>query len=535
MRTSEGFDGRRLSRADFLRLTGVTATAVLLGTGELQSGRAYAAPSFAADPFSLGVASGDPGRHSLVLWTRLAPDPVAADGSGGMPPAPVTVRYEVARDDRFRRLVRRGTVEATDELAHSVHAEVGGLRPGFEYFYRFKAGSEISPVGRTRTTPAGYVRALRFALASCQRWQEGLYTVHQEIAARDLDLVVFVGDYIYENGFGATGGVRQIAYPAAVRAECATLGQYRCRYGVYKSDPHLQAAHAAHPWLITWDDHEVDDNYAALTPSVAQPAFPARRAAAYQAFYEHQPLGRASFPAGLDLPLYRSVPFGRLADFRLLDGRQYRSVQACGGDLSTACPESLDPARTMLGAPQEAWLLDGLSRSPATWNVLAQQVIMCRADRDPGPELRTSMDNWNGYSPARQRLFDGVAARGVENLVVLTGDAHCSVAANLRLQYDDPESPAIGSEIVGTSVSSGANGADMDARGEEFLTSNPHMLFYNARRGYVDCTVTRDAWRSDFRSTPDVSRPDVPLTTIASFVSEAGVPGLHADGAVPAT
>ena len=538
MRITERADSRRLSRADFLRLSGLTATAVLLGTGELQSGRAYAAPSFAADPFSLGVASGDPEHNSVVLWTRLAPEPLAADGHGGMPPDPVTVRYEVATDHGFHHVVHDGAVEATAELGHSVHAEVRGLRPGYEYFYRFKAGADTSCVGRTRTTPVGHVDSLRFALASCQRWQDGFYTAHAEIAEQDLDLVVFVGDYIYENGIGPAGGMRRQPLPLHFRDDCRTLDRYRCQYGLYKSDKDLQAAHAAHPWIATWDDHEVDDNYAGLFPiDVRETAnFPLRRAAGYQAYYEHMPLRRSSVPAGPDLQLYRTVEFGRLAEFQLLDGRQHRSDQVCPDDgPSLPCPESFDPSRTMLGVEQEAWLLDGLRRSHATWNVLAQQVIMCRADRAPGPELRTSMDNWNGYSPARQRLFDGVAERDVENLVVLTGDAHCSLAANLRQQYDDPESPVIGSEIVGTSVSSGSNGADVDARGREFLASNPHMAFYNARRGYARCSVTRDQWRTEFRAVPSVTVRDVELSTIASFVSEAGVPGLQGDAVVPPT
>jgi len=248
----------------------------------------------------------------------------------------------------------------------------------------------------------------------------------------------------------------------------------------------------------------VDDNYAGENATVPTPpeVFLARRAAAYQAYYEHMPLRRSSVPAGPDMQMYRTVPFGRLATFQVLDGRQYRSDQACGAAQSTPCPESLDPKRTMLGAAQERWLLDRLGSSKDTWNVLAQQTIMSRADRDPGPELLTSMDNWNGYSPARQRLFDGVAERGVDNLVVLTGDAHCSVAAELRRQYDDPDSATIGAEFVGTSVSSGGNGADVDGRGADFLASNPHMRFYNARRGYVECTVKPELWRSDYRAVP---------------------------------
>jgi alkaline phosphatase D len=522
---------RRLSRAEFLQLTGVSAAAVLLGTGELHSGRAHAAPAFDADPFSLGVASGDPLHNSVVLWTRLAPDPLAADGRGGMPPEPVTVRYELARDPDFRHVSHRGDVEARSELAHSVHVEVRGLRPGFEYFYRFMVGKDVSPVGRTRTTPVGPVGSLRFALAGCQRWQDGYYTAHGAIADdQELDLVVFSGDYIYENRIGPAGGDWKQVLPSHFRSDCLTLDRYRCQYGLYKSDPDLQRAHAALPWISTWDDHEVDDNYAAdhaINPATPPATFLLRRAAAYQAHYEHMPLRRTSVPAGPDMQMYRSLSFGRLAEFQLLDGRQYRSDQACGGVQSTPCPESLEPSRTMLGAGQERWLLDGLGRSSATWNVLAQQTIMCRADRDPGPELRTSMDNWNGYSPARQRLFDGVEKRRVENLVVLTGDAHASVAADIRLDYDDPASPTIGAEFVGTSVASGGDGADMDGRGVEFLGSNPHMRFYNARRGYVRCDVTPALWRTDFRAVPRVTETGQPVATIASFVVEAGRPGVQ--------
>jgi len=241
MRTTEESGGRRLSRAEFLRLSGATATAVLLGTGELQSGRAYATPSFTADPFSLGVASGDPEHNSVVLWTRLAPEPLAADGHGGMPPDPVTVRYEVATDHGFRHVVHDGAVEAREELGQSVHAEVRGFRPGFEYFYRFKAGSDTSPVGCTRTTPAGHVDLSRLALAGCQRWPDGFYTAYAEIADAESGLVVFSGDYIYE-GRILTGG--NVSPPAAdLRPECASLTDYRRR--CFVSDAGVPGLHQA--------------------------------------------------------------------------------------------------------------------------------------------------------------------------------------------------------------------------------------------------------------------------------------------------
>jgi alkaline phosphatase D len=440
------------------------------------------------------------------------------------------VRYELARDADFRHVIHTGSVEATQDLAHSVHAEVQGLREDDEYFYRFAAGDAISPVGRTRTTPAGPVDSLHFVLASCQRWQDGYYTAYKHMAAEpDLDLVVFAGDYIYENAIGRNGGVRRKPMPDQYRAAATTLPLYRCKYGLYKLDPDLQRAHAVAPWLYVWDDHEVDDNYASQFGSEGgdPAAFLQRRAAAYQAAYEHLPLRTSSVPGGPDMQIYRSIPYGKLAEFRLLDGRQYRSDQVCGGALSRPCEELKDPTRTMLGSAQEEWLLDGLGKSNATWNVLAQQVMMCRGDRDPGPDMIVSMDNWNGYGPARQRLFDGVAERGVQNLVVLSGDAHCSVAADLRLDREDSRSPKVGAEFVGTSVSSGGDGAPTDTRGNEFLGSNDDMHFYSAQRGYVDCTVTTNEWRSDFRAMPFVSSPGGGLTTVASFVVESGQAGLQ--------
>jgi len=427
-------------------------------------------------------------------------------------------------------VVRRGVSMARPELGHSVHAEVHGLRPGREYFYRFKAGSEISPVGRTKTAPHPHATpgSLRFALASCQQWQAGFYTAYAHMAAEDLDLVVHVGDYIYESPVNAVGGNRNQPVPEAFRTEPTTLARYRLQHALYKTDPDLQAAHAAFPWLVTWDDHEVDNNYAGAIPQDTQDpqAFLARRAAAYQAFYEHIPLRRSSIPRGPDMQLYRSVRFGRLAQFNVLDERQFRSDQACGDTLTVPCEDAFDPARTMLGAEQERWLLDELAGSRSAWNVVAQQVVMCRADRDPGPGLLLPMDNWNGYEPARQRLFDGVLERGVENFIVLTGDAHASMAADLKTDFADPSAPVIGAEFLGTSIATGADGADLDTRGNEWLASNPHMKFYSARRGYVRCEITPALWRTDYRSVPFIVQPGAPLQTAATFFVEAGTPGV---------
>ncbi|HEY0698512.1 MAG TPA: alkaline phosphatase D family protein [Micromonospora sp.] len=278
------------------------------------------------------------------------------------------------------------------------------------------------------------------------------------------------------------------------------------------------------PWAVTWDDHEVENNYADGTsedPKQSQESFRQRRAAAYQAYYEPMPLRRMSIPQGPDIRLYRRLRYGSLADFNILDGRQYRSDQV---------PTGLDnPSRTMLGSAQEQWLLDGLAASTARWNVLGNQTVIAEADRDPGPGKRLSDDNWNGYPAARQRLFDGVVERGVQNMVVVTGDAYCGMVAELKQNFDDQSSRTVGVEFLGTSISSGGNGADMDARGTDWLASNPHMRFYNARRGYVRCQLDHQRWRTDYRVVPYVTDPGAPVSTRASFVVESGRPGVQVD------
>lgn len=466
-----------------------------------------------------------------MLWTRLAPDPLAFDGLGGMPANVVRVEWEVAEDEQFSRVVRRGAESATPELGHSVHAEVDGLQPGRRYFYRFRAGGQISPTGRTRTAPAAGSSPdlLNFAFGSCQNMPAGYFTAYQHMVREDLDLVVFLGDYVYEgSGQGAIGRGH---LPAA---EIYSLADYRVRYGQYKSDRDLQSAHAAFPWVVTWDDHEVENNYAADIPQNPADAamFLDRRAAAYQAYYEHQPLRRSSLPVGPDMQLYRRLRYGRLAEFNVLDGRQYRSDQPCG-DGRKDCEDRFDPAQTMLGEAQERWLVQGLSNSAAAWNVLANQVFMMQIDAVEGPGRGFGMDTWNGYAAARDRLFSAVGDNGAENLVVITGDAHRNAAADLKADFDDPESATVGVEFLGTSISSGGDGADMDPMGQIWLGENPHMKFTSAQRGYVRCRLTPEEYRADYRLLPYVAEPGAEIYTRASFVVEAGRPGLQPAGSQP--
>ncbi len=479
----------------------------------------------------LGVASGDPTPDGVVLWTRLAPDPLAPDGRGGMGWDPVTVEYEVAHDESFRQVVSRGTALATRELGHSVHPEIQGLEPGRWYFYRFRAGSAISPVGRTRTAPAlgEPTWRMRFAFASCQSWSSGYYTAYEHMSDEDLDLVVHLGDYIYERGWrrgreGMSMGVD--------RDEAFDLRGYRLCYAQYKAEQPLRDAHAAFPWIVTMDDHEVDNNWAADSPGLGidiyrMPAmFRRRRAAAFQAMYEHQPLRIAQLPTGPTMRLHRRYRFGDLAEITMLDTRQHRDPQACDGNVTADCTDRLDAGRTILGAQQRDWLLDGFTSSPARWQIIGNQVAMGQTDNDPGPDVVVSTDSWDGYVADRNTVLGAAADRGVRNLVVITGDRHQNIAADLRRDYDNPESPVVASEFTGTSITSAGDGADMNDTGRRLLAANPDMKFFNAQRGYVRVDLDHQLWRNDFRVVPYIRHPGAPIHTRASFVAEDQVPGV---------
>ncbi|MGV9822109.1 alkaline phosphatase D family protein [Nocardia xishanensis] len=521
-----------LSRRQLLRFGAAGSAAVLVGASAASSGR-FRTPRWSDDPFTLGVASGDPTPDGVVLWTRLAPDPLAPDGHGGMMNHPVTVDYEVADDELFRRVVVRGSAVATRELAHSVHPEINGLAPDRWYYYRFRAGSVISPVGRTRTAPPpGLPTArMRFGFASCQSWSSGYYTAYEHLAREDLDLVVHLGDYIYERAW--IQGRQGLSAAPEFRDEAVDLPTYRLRYALYKAEQPLRDAHAAFPWLVTMDDHEVDNNWAADSPGLGidihrVPAlFRRRRAAAFQAMYEHQPLRIAQLPRGSGMHLHRRYRFGDLAEITMLDTRQYRTPQACGGDVAAGCDERFDPDRTILGARQRDWLLEGFASSPARWQILGNQVGMSQTDSDPGPGLAVSTDSWDGYVADRNTVLGAAADRGVRNLVVITGDRHQNHAARLRRDFADPESPVVAAEFTGTSITSGGDGADMNDIGRRLLAANPDLAFFNAQRGYVRVELDHDMWRNDFRVVPYIRRQGAPIHTRASFVVQDGVPGVQ--------
>ncbi|RAS68787.1 alkaline phosphatase D [Lentzea atacamensis] len=496
------FSRRTLLLAGVAGVTAFTATAA-------------ARPS---DPFTLGVASGDPTPDGVVLWTRLALEPLAEDGRGGMPGRPIEVRWQVADDERFTRIVQQGSTLARPEDGHSVHLELTGLEPGREYFYRFRALNHLSRTGRTRTAPPPEALQvpLTMAFASCAQYEHGYFTAYRRLAEDEPDLVLHLGDYTYEYEAGIhvapTGNVRHIEGPTTT-----TLADYRRRQAQYKSDPDLQAAHAAAPWAVIWDDHEIANNWAGLQPDTPQADFAKRRAAAFQAYYENMPVRRSP-------RLYRRIRWGSLATFHMLDTRQYRTDQACGDGLQL-CLERLAPERTMLGADQEKWLFNGFRESTARWDVLGQQVFFSQYDYIPGDVDKFLLDAWDGYVADRDRVVAGLA--GVRNPIVLTGDVHAAWGAEVKQRWDDPSSKTLATELVTTSITAGGDGSEEYEETPLWLKENPHVKYFNNRRGYTLTRFTPDELRTDFRGLDHVTRPGSPVHTKASFAVEDRVPGLH--------
>ena len=482
-------------------------------------------PRLADDPFMLGVASGDPTPSGGVLWTKLAPRPLEPDG--GMDGQRVVVTWELADDESFTKIVRQGRATAAPELGYSVHADVDGLSADRWYFYRFATGGATSSVGRFRTSPAaGATTPLRLAVASCQHYEQGLYTAYTHMAREELDLVAHLGDYIYEYG----------AIPDRVRShnsfELRTLDDYRRRYALYKSDRALQTAHAHCPWIVTWDDHEVDNNYAGsigenLMESEEQ--MRARRASGYQAWWENQPVRVPRVRSWSDLNVTRTVDWGTLARVWMMDCRQYRSDQACDdGNRVVPCGDWADPSRTMLGAAQERWLTGGLASSTARWQVLANPVMLAPYDNLVGEQQRLSMDQWSGYPAAQRRLLDAITRSAPNRTVVVTGDIHSNWVNELRADFRRAERPSIAAEFVGTSISSGGDGSDATALSTaESRAENPHVKWQQNRRGYMRCIVDADAWTTEYRTVAYVSRPDALVETPTRWRLTRGRAGIE--------
>ena len=516
----------RFSRRELMKLAWMLGAAAI--APPVFTRRARAQPIFDAYPFSLGVASGDPLPDGVVLWTRLAPQPLEG---GGMPMTNVDVQWEVARDARFSAIAQKGTAIARPELGHSVHVEVSGLEPGREYWYRFRAGNEVSRTGRTKTAPpaGANVDRLRFGVCGCNHYEMGYFTAFRRLAEEQFDFVFHTGDYIYE---GRADGGRGDRVRQHNGNEPYTLVDYRNRYALYRMDRDLAAAHASAPFVMSWDDHEVENNYAGDVDEKGTPPelFLLRRAAAYQAYYEMMPLRAGALPSGSHMRIYRRLQFGSLVDFSVLDTRQWRSDQACGDGSHTDCAEALDPNRTMMGAEQETWLFDTLATARAKWTVIGQQVPTYPRDAAKiDPDGRFSMDKWDGYVAARRRLYARLQETKAPNPIVLSGDVHQHYAADLKLDFTNPRSATVGVEFTNSAITSTGDGSEIAPGWNEIKGDNPHIKYHSARRGYVACTATAASMRADFKILDKVTVPDLPIRTGGSVVVEAGRAGSSTD------
>jgi alkaline phosphatase D len=524
---------RRFVQDAAAALAGALAAPALIGIGRAGQGAWRA-----GDPFSVGVAAGSPHSDGFVLWTRLAPEPLSdtAESSDGMSGEAVPVTYEIADDSSMRRIVQQGEALADPRFGYSVHAEVSGLQPGRPYWYRFITGEATSRVGRAITAPAAGtpLEGLRFGFVSCANYEHGYFSAYRHLSDDNPDIALFLGDYIYDQIEQRRPTVRKHADGVLSK----TLANYRNRYTQYQLDPDLQRFRAEVPALVTWDDHEVENDYGDRWSQLFTPPneFLKQRAAAYQAFYENMPVRPSlSTPNGPVMQVYDRFAFGDLVEISMIDGRQYRSPQACYGppnhgnghiESDETCPELSDPSRSMLGTQQEQWLFDGLARSQARWNVIGQDVLMAFfqwTNREGVTGAWT--DDWNGFPASRARLLQHVHDARVSNVVVLGGDIHAFWANDLKLDFNNPSSPAVATEFVGTSITCLA--APPYKATMKLLPDYPHVQFFESRkRGYAYVDLDGTQMNVYFRAISDVADPNASVFTLRSFTVESGRPGV---------
>lgn len=526
--TFELADQRWLDRRKLLMGAGGSAAALafMVNHPSRATAKVAAVPSD-EDPFTLGVASGDPLPGAVVLWTKLAPRPFEAYG-GLSPDRAIEVRWQMAADESFSTVVRQGTELAHPEYGFSVHVDVRGLEPDTVYHYRFSTGGHLSDTGRTRTAPAldADPKELTFAFASCNSFNAGWFTATGHLADEDVDVVFFLGDYIYEYPLLAQQSLRVDPpdMPSLFSTSTGSLSRYRLQYIAHRLEPELQEAHRRTPWIAIWDDHEVVNDYWGWPETAEHADDLVRRANAYRAYWEHMPLRLRQAPKGPDVRLYRRFDFGQLVRFSMLDVRQFRSAQASSGPDS---PERRDPKRTMLGRRQEAWFFDGLRSTKARWNIAAQGVLMSMLDTDPTEGQSFSAGGWDGYQASQQRVLDAVSNQAVDNFVVLTGDVHRNYALDMRADFDEPGSQTIGSEFAVTSLTSGGDGTDSDVGLGDRYRANPHLKWGSLQRGYARGRITPERLDIDYREVPYVQAKGAPVRTSRSFVVEAGRPGME--------
>jgi len=503
----------RLSRRSFLSLSSI-ASVVFLAPSLM---RFLKADSLNSNPFQLGVASGAPSTDGFVLWTRLIFDEMST------PDESIAVNWFVS-DLETNEIIQSGVAPAISELAFSVHVDISGLESNRWYGYHFSVAGFVSVNGRARTMPlmTDSVESLHLAYASCQRYEDGFYVAYKDMVKQPLDLICFVGDYIYEYAS------RKDSLRGTGLKKVKSLDEYRARYELYKKDQNLQAAHAYCPWLIVWDDHEVKNNYYYLKSDKGYNDFIELKAAAYQAFYEHMPLSPKSLLEGVKglkkgrLQIYQSIEFGRLAKIYLLDNRQYRDAPLCtvraGSSLINVCDSLSADSNSMLGQEQESWLEKSLknSKSLHSWHLLVQQTRFSPSNYRAGLGNKSSSDTWDGYPLARQRLVDILSENVVGRAVLIGGDIHQNWVANIHHNPYDVSSDVVAAEFTGTSISSQSK-ATLKSIARS-LQKNPHLLFADGTfRGYGYMKIYSDRVEVQLRAVKNISLPESDVFDLASF------------------
>ena len=520
-------------RREFLTYAGLGTGALILGGVPVdralsQTARRRQVPFARGGTFPQGVASGMPTQNAITLWTRL--EGFRRDRR---------VRLEVSTDPGFRRVVARRMLRARAGRDHTVETRLRApkaLKPGRQYYYRFETRSGSSPVGRFRTLrPPDSREAMKIVFFSCQDYQAGYYNAHRAIAAEDADLVVCLGDYIYERAF--YDGPRKDTLGANGDGEVQTLPEYRAKYRLYKADEDLRAMHAAHPFVAIWDDHEVEDNYAGSRPGEAtqqqRVPFAARQGAAYRSFYEYMPFMPVTGNPLKGDDLYRRLPLGANAELFLLDERQYRDDQPCDDAFFEPCPEAESEPRRFLGRTQLNWLKNGLRNSGARWKLVGNQLMIMSFELAQGAQV--TKDSWDGYGQERRDLMTHIASRGIRDVSFLTGDIHTFFAGDVGVDGRGPESYA--TEFVGGSVTSlgvpetvaETSGAPLPAEETVLLTNNvkttnPHIKYtQQTERGYGTLEATPGELRVDFKGV-NAKTKGAPARTIGRFRVASGSP-----------
>ncbi|MGX1772490.1 alkaline phosphatase D family protein [Nocardia brasiliensis] len=500
--------------------------------------------SAAAPVFRHGVASGDPLPDGVILWTRVTVSEDAAPGSGVG--ESTNVRWEISADEGFSTVTTSGTVTAAASSDHTVKVDVSGLAPGSDYFYRFSALGETSPVGQTRTAPANSaaLERLRFGVVSCANWEAGYFGAYRHLAARDdLDAIIHLGDYIYEYGRGKYGGRNGTVRPHDPANETVTLADYRIRHAQYKTDPDLLALHALLPFICTWDDHESADNSWSGGAGNHDPAtegnWADRKAASAQAYLEWMPVRAKG--SGTEVQIYRRLRFGTLAELSMLDLRSYRDQEAKPG---AGWREADNPARTITGKAQMDWLTAGLASAPVQWKLVGNSVMIAPLVFPPLEPATTAAitgtigvpqsgvivngDQWDGYAADRQRLFRAITEQQVGDVVFLTGDIHSSWAADLPVDAANyPGGPTVGAEFVVPSVTSTSVGDLLKVNSAPIAESikgvNHHMRYVELdSHGYGVLEITPARTQMDWFYLLDVADPNSAVRHAISLAVPTG-------------